>query len=77
MRTAEKEVEKLKHGSQQRRKREMGTTKQRDRMDRDRGNRKKEKLVLKPSMEDRRRMDGKKQTRRKSWRMSWRDRWTI
>lgn len=40
-RTAEKGVEKLRHGNQQRRKREMGTTKQRDRRDMDGGDRKK------------------------------------
>lgn len=39
-RTAEKGVEKLRHGNQQRRKRGMGTTKQRDRKDMDGGNRK-------------------------------------
>lgn len=40
-RAAEKGVEKLRHGNQQRRKREMGTTKHRDRRDMDGGNRKK------------------------------------
>lgn len=40
-RAGEKEVEKLRHGSQQRRKRGMATTKQRDRRDTDRGDRKK------------------------------------
>lgn len=40
-RTAEKGVEKLRHGNQQRRKRGMGTTKQRDRRDMDGGKRKK------------------------------------
>lgn len=40
-RTAEKGVEKLRHSNQQRRKRGMGTTKQRDRKDMDVRNRKK------------------------------------
>lgn len=40
-RTAEKGAEKLRHGNQQRRKRGMATTKQRDRRDTDGGNRKK------------------------------------
>lgn len=40
-RTAEKGAEKLRQGNQQRRKRGMGTTKQRDRRDMDGGKRKK------------------------------------
>lgn len=65
-RTAEKGVDKLRHGNQQRRKREMGNTKKKDRRDMYGGKRKKEmqrqmtgKFIERPSMEDRSRMGGR------------------